>query len=282
MSARTSLAARLAAGCTSFLLSGFPALAADVPARVSSGRDDKTALWISVLRDAALMSPASHGGPSGGGDEDDTAPGADVLSIDGWKPGIWSGVVRRNSSAMDEIRRLTSARDMRVDDPAPSPEENEPVADRRPEEDAGQAAGNTIFLINGALEELALWGFDGESGYRMPMEAYNLDGRAPDEPTGAIPPGARYHDLRPSRGGFRPADVLIVTTSAELAAAARHASAHTPLATLVDAADFADTGLDIDETLLDGGEEQPCCAERQTGLTGPYGPADVEFTSARR
>jgi hypothetical protein len=215
-------AARLAACCAGLILTAYPAVAGESAAAqakwapwaelggYASNRSyaerGETTLWAPLMQSAHSMVFTDLRGKlfHDGEQEVNAALGYRFMGANGWNPGIWIGLDRRYSAYGNHFDQLAFGGELL------SPDWDIRVNGYVPLEDtksvsgsvAGtvEVGGGSIFLITGGLEEVALWGVDGEVGWRVPLGAYHPDGWAGDRQGGV--PGGRHNDLRLFVGGF--------------------------------------------------------------------------------
>jgi Inverse autotransporter, beta-domain len=220
MMARGVLRAARFGLCVTLLMAGYPALAGDAPpppgkwepwaeiagyaANRSYAQRGETALWMPFMQDGRSLLFADIRGKLFEDDEHEgnLALGYRFMGANGWNPGIWFGLDRRTSLYGNDFDQFSFGAELLSKDWDVRLNGYVPLEDTKPVPGGGtvQVVGNSIFLVSGGFEELALWGFDAEVGYRVPLERYGLDGRVVG-PTGPIP-GGRYNDLRLFAGAF--------------------------------------------------------------------------------
>jgi hypothetical protein len=221
MALRPCFAALIAAGCIACVSGGSAAWSAEAPVAASSkwepwaeiggyasnrayAQRGETALWAPLMQDGRSLLFADIRGKLFQDDEHEgnAALGYRFMGANGWNPGIWFGLDRRYTQFGNDFDQISFGGELLSTDWDLRLNGYVPLEDTKSVSGAAGAtvvvSGGNIFLVSGGLEEVALWGFDAEVGYRVPLERYGLDGRT----AGSAASGERYNDLRLFAGGF--------------------------------------------------------------------------------
>src|SRR5688572_25674758 len=203
MASKISRAVALALSCASLNVPPLSALAGDAPAQpprkwdpwaeiggYASNRSyadrGEAALWVPLLQDGRSIFFTDIRGKLFDDDqhEGNVAIGYRFMGANGWNPGIWAGLDRRYTLFGNDFDQFSFGAELLSRDWDFRLNGYVPIDDAKAISGAAGASvvvtGGSIFLGSGGLEEVALWGVDYEVGYRIPLEVYGLDGRAPD------------------------------------------------------------------------------------------------------
>jgi hypothetical protein len=174
-------------------------------ANTPGARRGEAALWMPFAQDGRSLIFGDFRGKLFEEDqrEGNAAIGYRFVSETGWNPGFWAGFDRRRTqlgTTFDQVsfggELLSADWDIRVNGYLPL-KDSELISSIASGTGSVEVVGSEIFLTPlGAtsLYELALHGFDGEIGYRVPLERL---GAGRDES-----PSKRHSDLRVFLGGY--------------------------------------------------------------------------------
>ncbi|HKJ63592.1 MAG TPA: inverse autotransporter beta domain-containing protein, partial [Hyphomicrobiales bacterium] len=186
----------------------------------SYARRGELTLWAPVLQDHDSLFFADLRGKLFAEDQEEgnAAIGYRFMRNDGWNPGFWIGLDRRNTESgtnFDQaafgVEALSADWDFRINGYVPL-NDRELVSSTTTGSGGGtpsvEVIGSSIFLVNSGstttdLYEIAMWGADAEIGWRVPLERLGYD------PTWGLSlkdegdaSSGRHHELRLYAGGF--------------------------------------------------------------------------------